>query len=266
MDAYDINLCIFAPAMPKSARTTVGGFQLLNGVPVDRTAMGQDPGSAVSNAYLPSLFAGQLGLAVKLVALGTDPAAAIYAAADAATAGSQRTVLVMDAVADNDLAAIAAASARVLAKTAAAGGKGAPLIAGSAGLSFAISEALFKSGGDSATTARASVTANPRPDGPVVVVSGTRQPVTKDQVKALRSAADLDVVDVTPTSSAAGGGADRVLFADATDLSTAADIIARACDLARTTGSGIVATGGTTCTEVGRHAAAAAAARFPPPC
>ena len=48
---------VVAPAFPAAGRTTVGGIQCVNGVPVDETEMANDPNTPVSEAHIPGLLA-----------------------------------------------------------------------------------------------------------------------------------------------------------------------------------------------------------------
>ncbi len=48
---------VVAPAFPAAGRTTVGGIQRVNGVPVDETEMANDPNTPVSEAHVPSMLA-----------------------------------------------------------------------------------------------------------------------------------------------------------------------------------------------------------------
>lgn len=52
---------VIMPAFPQAGRITVGGYQLLNGVPIERTEMAVDPQSPISESHLPSLLKLQLG-------------------------------------------------------------------------------------------------------------------------------------------------------------------------------------------------------------
>jgi uncharacterized protein YgbK (DUF1537 family) len=70
-ESFDHHLTIVAPAFPALGRTTVGGYQLVNGVPVDQTSAGRDPGSPVSTAYLLDLIREQSVLPVAHVDLRT---------------------------------------------------------------------------------------------------------------------------------------------------------------------------------------------------
>ena len=47
---------IIAPAFPKTGRNTVGGYQLLNGVPISGTEIARDPKTPVHEAYIPKLL------------------------------------------------------------------------------------------------------------------------------------------------------------------------------------------------------------------
>ena len=48
---------VVAPAFPAAGRTTVGGIQRVQGVPVDETEMANDPNTPVGEAHVPSLLA-----------------------------------------------------------------------------------------------------------------------------------------------------------------------------------------------------------------
>jgi uncharacterized protein YgbK (DUF1537 family) len=48
---------VVAPAFPAAGRTTVGGIQLVHGVPVDESEMGNDPSTPVREAHVPTLLA-----------------------------------------------------------------------------------------------------------------------------------------------------------------------------------------------------------------
>ena len=71
---------IVVPAFPAEGRTTVGGYHLLNGIPIDRTEMARDPKSPVKESHIPSLLASQVGsadivgsIALKTVTKGAAP-------------------------------------------------------------------------------------------------------------------------------------------------------------------------------------------------
>ncbi|MBR1461539.1 four-carbon acid sugar kinase family protein [bacterium] len=52
---------VVIPAFPQEGRITVGGYQLLKGVPIERTEMAMDPHSPITESHLPTLLKKQLG-------------------------------------------------------------------------------------------------------------------------------------------------------------------------------------------------------------
>lgn len=52
---------VVMPAFPQEGRTTVGGYHLLKGIPIQRTEMARDPHSPISESHLPTLIKKQLG-------------------------------------------------------------------------------------------------------------------------------------------------------------------------------------------------------------
>ena len=57
---FDYDASIIVPAFPAEMRTTVGGYHLLKGVPIERTEMARDPHSPIFESHLPTLLASQL--------------------------------------------------------------------------------------------------------------------------------------------------------------------------------------------------------------
>ena len=52
---------VIMPAFPQEGRTTVGGYHLLKGVPIERTEMAIDPHSPITESHLPTMLKSQLG-------------------------------------------------------------------------------------------------------------------------------------------------------------------------------------------------------------
>lgn len=52
---------VVMPAFPQEGRTTVGGYHMLKGVPIERTEMARDPHSPITESHLPTLLKSQLG-------------------------------------------------------------------------------------------------------------------------------------------------------------------------------------------------------------
>ena len=52
---------VVIPAFPQEGRITVGGYQLLKGIPIERTEMAMDPHSPITESHLPTMLKKQLG-------------------------------------------------------------------------------------------------------------------------------------------------------------------------------------------------------------
>lgn len=92
---------VVAPAFPMCGRATLGGVQLVDGVPVHRTRSGQDLGNPVKQSRVARLFDGlDLGPAVELAS------AAIRDGAPLAGVLRGARVVVADAATDADLDAL----------------------------------------------------------------------------------------------------------------------------------------------------------------
>lgn len=61
LKALDWDGAIIIPAFPQAGRITVGGYQLQNGIPIERTEMALDPHSPITESHLPTLLKAQLG-------------------------------------------------------------------------------------------------------------------------------------------------------------------------------------------------------------
>ena len=61
LSELDYDASIIVPAFPAEMRTTVGGYHLLKGIPIERTEMARDPHSPIYESHLPTLLQSQLG-------------------------------------------------------------------------------------------------------------------------------------------------------------------------------------------------------------
>jgi D-threonate/D-erythronate kinase len=153
---------IVAPAFPAAGRTTVGGTQFVNGVPVHETEMGNDPSTPVRESHVPTMLADAFSsvgtLSVEDLA---DPERVRRTLED-------HECVVADAERDADLEALVRAvpdPTRVL-------------WAGSAGLALALGSAYP---GPYAGEASARST----PARPVLVVIGSLSGVAREQLRRL---------------------------------------------------------------------------------
>ncbi|CAN5278434.1 four-carbon acid sugar kinase family protein [soil metagenome] len=101
---------LMVPAFPEAGRTTVGGLQLVDGVALSRTDAARDPYTPVASSRVADILRAQADLTVAEVPLDVvlEAGEALSGALDADV-----DVLVCDAVDRGDLAAAAAAAARV---------------------------------------------------------------------------------------------------------------------------------------------------------
>lgn len=154
---YD--LALVAPASPKVECTTVGGVQLLAGVPVSLTLHGVDPLTPVAESHVPTLLDAEL-LDYRAVARGWSEVAA-------AIATTQAKVLVVDGARTQDLSAIADAIKHSPRKV---------LPVGSAGLAKAMQTKWLMQSPHPVKLAKGR---------PILVVNGSVHPVSLEQVDRL---------------------------------------------------------------------------------
>ena len=69
MDSTGTKTAIVAPAFPANRRVTVGGYQLVNQIPLGKTEASQDPVTPVRESHVPTLIAGQSKRKVEHVGL-----------------------------------------------------------------------------------------------------------------------------------------------------------------------------------------------------
>ena len=157
MDALGQGQALVAPAFPAQGRTTVGGQQLVDGIPVEHTSFGDE----VPYSDLSALFQTRCKIELNRVRRGPD---AICEILDA----ERSEVVVADAETDADLMAVAEAGLR----------RGIRLWCGSAGLARALANVL-----PPPSHKAPHPTIPPGPNRPVLVVAGSRHARTTRQVE-----------------------------------------------------------------------------------
>ncbi len=60
LSVLEYDTSIIVPAFPAEVRTTVGGYHLLKGIPIERTEMARDPHSPIFESHVPALLKSQL--------------------------------------------------------------------------------------------------------------------------------------------------------------------------------------------------------------
>jgi D-threonate/D-erythronate kinase len=153
---------IVAPSFPAAGRTTIGGTQLVHGVPVDDTEMQNDPRTPVTEAHVPTL------LADAFASVGTLDVDDLTDTERVSLALEESECVVVDAERDADLEALVRAVRepdRVL-------------WAGSAGLALALGSVYPGPRAGDAGVQRSPVR-------PVLVVVGSLSRVSREQVRRL---------------------------------------------------------------------------------
>ncbi|MBI6545155.1 MAG: four-carbon acid sugar kinase family protein [Cyanobacteria bacterium NC_groundwater_1444_Ag_S-0.65um_54_12] len=208
LSELDLDMAIIAPAFPLAGRITVGGFQLVGGMPVFLSAYANDPLAPVKESHIPTLLAPtneKVDLVdLRTVLAGTEAIAGAFA--EARSSGVR--MLVVDAVRTEDLHAIAKAIEQSPLSV---------LPVGSAGLASMLTNELSKT-----WCATADYSSNWQGGGallpadspsvlvgyhgyvgrvlsrtpPALVISGSPNPVTLEQINHMGTNARLVLVDV----------------------------------------------------------------------
>ena len=110
-EEYQPVITIIAPAFPKTGRHTVGGYQLIYGVPISHTEIAHDPKTPVHESYLPQLLANYGGNRLGTVSLHTvDEGPEAIGVAMRKLVSSGKTWIICDAVCEENLRHIAEAA------------------------------------------------------------------------------------------------------------------------------------------------------------
>jgi uncharacterized protein YgbK (DUF1537 family) len=187
MDICGQEVAVVAPAFPKNGRTTVGGYHLLQGAPLESTELARDLKCPVTESHLPTLLSRQTlrkvgHVGIKSVLAGAD---GILDAMEAASAAGDR-VIVCDAWRDEHLAMHAEAAMRL----------GKPVLwVGSAGLAECLPRVL---GLVAAARGRRSDRDDPAGRSTVVVLAGSVSDVTRGQLRMLERRPGVESVEADP--------------------------------------------------------------------
>lgn len=181
LDELKAQCAVIVPAYPQEGRRTVGGYQLLRGVPVEKTIVARDPLCPVRQSHVPTLLKNQIkeGKLVGHIQLSDvlHGAGPILVKLNELIK-EEKKLVVIDAATQEDLEQIALAiekaqqNARVLP-------------CGSAGLAHALS-ALWANEpeGPSSSYARIPETIVREPS-PILVINGSNTDTTRQQILKL---------------------------------------------------------------------------------
>lgn len=210
LDALDWDAAIIVPAYPHEDRRTVGGYQLVHGIPVEQTDVARDAVMPVEYSHIPSLMetmvddpatVGHVHLGVVLSGAGP------ISGAIQQQVKQGRRLIVIDACTDTDLNQIALALTKLQYSLRL-------LPCGSAGLAQALSrfwsapdddEDLQTIPTETAGLGRVCHVPPELPPGPVVILAGSMTDLTREQCHALMQDpayglphAHLSVAELTP--------------------------------------------------------------------
>lgn len=208
LDMFGLDMAIVSPAFPDNGRTLIGGYLLVSGQPVARTAIGRDPVAPVRESHVPTLLASQTRRSVRHIGLQVVEAGAErLCTALGAARQPGGSVVVIDAVSDGDLEVIVEAASMLEngsfvthAGSVANGRKGGVVLVGSAGLARPLARRLRAGLRRHLGTSREARRI-------VLVVVGSVNPVSREQLAWLTSQQDTLVVHLDVNAALQGGDA-----------------------------------------------------------
>lgn len=168
MDALGFEKAVVAPAFPSNGRITIGGQQLVHGLPLKETSLAEDPLCPETN-YIPALLSQQAKRKVGHLKLEVVERG-FATLADEIIRSCSEEILVVDATRDSQLRSIAKA-VHLLGDRC--------LACGSAGLAQELAGALYFNSRN--ITRRKE--GDGRRDLPVLVVAGSRHRATVEQLR-----------------------------------------------------------------------------------
>lgn len=182
VDNLQMDAAIIFPAFPNEGRTTIGGYHLLKGIPIQRTEFSRDPASPITESNIANLLKNQLGEdksdVIDLISLDTvmKGAGPILTKLNELISKGKK-LIVADAVYTTDLEQISLAISKSNYNI---------LPCGSAGAAQALSKIWHPSVGEQ-TKEEIQL-----PDLPRLVVSGSATELTASQIKRLQDNDDIE--------------------------------------------------------------------------
>ena len=182
VETLELDAAIIFPAFPNEGRTTIGGYHLLKGIPIQRTEFSRDPSSPITESNIINLLKSQLGedkadiidlISLDTVMKGAGPI--LTKLNDLLSKGKK--LIVVDAVYTTDLEQIALALSKSTYNL---------LPCGSAGAAQALSKIWHPSIGE------APKENIQLPNLPKLVISGSATELTASQIKRLQENDDIE--------------------------------------------------------------------------
>jgi uncharacterized protein YgbK (DUF1537 family) len=101
---------VVVPAYPSSGRVVAGGYLLVHGVPLEKSAIAKDPSTPIGSSFVQTVISGQTRRKSGLIALGSVLAGSRAILSEAALLVEDGcSILICDAVTDTDIQNIAEA-------------------------------------------------------------------------------------------------------------------------------------------------------------
>lgn len=182
LEVLGMDAAVIFPAFPSEGRTTIGGFHLVKGVPLQRTEVSRDPSCPIVESNIANLLKSQLPqelsdtidlISLDIVMKGAGP---ILSKLNELIAKGKK-LIIADAVSTTDLEQIALAVTKSTYKI---------LPTGSAGAAQALSKIWYPN------TDENKETEPTLPDLPKFVVSGSATELTASQIKRLQENDDIE--------------------------------------------------------------------------
>jgi D-threonate/D-erythronate kinase len=172
---------VLAPAFPSGGRTTIGGYQLVHGVPLHETEMWKHDG-LLGVAHMPTMLQ-RAGLHAATLDLGIVRESHDHLAAAMRRAATEADVLICDAETDEDLQIIAHGAFQL----------GREIVwAGSAGLAYQLPRAASVAGTVFDLQKPACL------DGPMLFVVGSMSSVSHRQAVLLEQEVPIHAIRISP--------------------------------------------------------------------
>ena len=182
VDTLQMDAAIIFPAFPNEGRTTIGGYHLLKGTPIQRTEFSRDPSSPITESNIVNLLKNQLGddkadiidlISLDVIMKGAGP---ILSKLNELVSKGKK-LIVADAVFTTDLEQIALAISKSSYNI---------LPCGAAGAAQALSKIWHPAVGEQEKEQIKL------PDLPKLVVSGSATELTASQIKRLQDNDDIE--------------------------------------------------------------------------
>ncbi len=179
LEVMEADAIVMAPAFPAEGRTTVGGYHLLKGMPLERTEVARDPVAPVYQSHIPTLLQQQVDdpeIVAHIPLITVMKGAGPILIEIQKLVKENKKLIVIDAVTTTDMEQIALATEKCNYKL---------LPCGSAGLAQVLTSRWLP---DTKYQHISKVI----PNLPVLIISGSKTPLSKTQIKKLGEYDEFD--------------------------------------------------------------------------